>query len=97
MTVDIISYPGNQSPQKYGTGLRSNSRPLDLLSDSHLLPDLLPTALRGPVLSTECLESESIQQPLYLNRSTLPLIHCAPPSILLCKIGIVIVSSQINA
>ena len=34
---------------KYRTGPGSNSRPLDLQSDSHLLPDMLPTALRGPV------------------------------------------------
>ena len=33
----------------YGTGPGSNSRPLDLQTDSHLLPDTLPTALRGPV------------------------------------------------
>ena len=42
MTVD-------QSPRKYGTGPISNSRPLDLQSDSHLLPDTLQTGLRGPV------------------------------------------------
>ena len=29
------------------TGPGSNSQPLDLQSDSHLLPDTLPTALRG--------------------------------------------------
>ena len=39
----------DQSPQKYGTGLGSNLRPLDLQSDSHLLPDMLPTLLHGPV------------------------------------------------
>ena len=39
----------DQSPQKYGTALGSNSRPLDLQSDTHLKPDTLPTALRGPV------------------------------------------------
>ena len=33
----------------YGTKLGSNSRPLDLQSDSHLLPDTLQTALRGLV------------------------------------------------
>ena len=38
MTVEII-----------GTGPGSNSLTLDLQSDSHLLPDTLPTALRGPV------------------------------------------------
>ena len=32
-----------QSPQKYGTGPGSNSRPVDMQSD------MLPTALRGPV------------------------------------------------
>ena len=31
-------------------GPGSNSRPLDLQSDSHLLPHTLPTALRGPVI-----------------------------------------------
>ena len=36
-------------PGQAGTGTGSNSRPLDLQSDSHLLPDTLPTALRGPV------------------------------------------------
>ena len=41
----------NQSSRKYGTGPGSNSQPLDLQSDSHLLPDMLPTALRGPVPS----------------------------------------------
>ena len=46
MTVEIIS---DQSPRKYGTGPGSNSRSLDLQSDSHLLPDMLQTALRGPV------------------------------------------------
>ena len=40
----------DQSPRKYGTGPGSNWRPLDLQSDSHLLPDTLPTALRGPVM-----------------------------------------------
>ena len=44
MTVD-------QSPRKYGTGPGSNSRPLDLQSDTHLKPDTLPTALHGPVSS----------------------------------------------
>ena len=34
------------SPRKYGTRPGLNSRPLDLQSDSHLLPDTLPTALR---------------------------------------------------
>ena len=37
----------DQSPRKYGTGPGSISRPLDQQSDSHLLPDMLPTALRG--------------------------------------------------
>ena len=45
MTVEIISW---SNPWKYGTGLGSNSRPLDQQSDSNLLPDTLPTALRGP-------------------------------------------------
>ena len=47
----------DQSTRKYGTGPGSNSRPLNLQSDSHLLPDTLPTALRGPVHLeiTECL------------------------------------------
>ena len=49
MTVKIIFH--DQSPRKYGTGPGSNSRSLDLQSDSHLLPDTLPTALRGPVIS----------------------------------------------
>ena len=35
----------------YGTGPRSNSRPIDLQSGSHLLPDTLPTALRGPMMA----------------------------------------------
>ena len=39
----------DQSPRKYGTGPGSNSLSLDLQSDSHLLPDTLPTALSGPV------------------------------------------------
>ena len=39
----------DQSPRKYGIGPGSNLQPLDLQSDSHLLPDMLPTALRGPV------------------------------------------------
>ena len=39
----------NQSPRKYGTRPGSKSRPLDLQSDLHLLPDTLPTALCGPV------------------------------------------------
>ena len=47
MTVEIIY---DQSPRKYGTGPGSNSQPLDLQSDSHLLPDTLPTALRGLVM-----------------------------------------------
>ena len=34
---------------KYRTGPGSNSRPLDLQSDSHLLPDMLLTAQRCPV------------------------------------------------
>ena len=34
----------DQFPRKYGTGLGSNSQPLDLQSVSHLLPDTLPTA-----------------------------------------------------
>ena len=34
MTVELFH---DQSPRKYGTGLGSNSRPLDLQSDSHLL------------------------------------------------------------
>ena len=46
MTEEIIS---SSSPRKYGTGPGSNSQPLDLQSDSHLLPDTLPTALCGPV------------------------------------------------
>ena len=37
----------NQSPRKYGTRPGSNPRPLDLQSDSHLLPETLPTALCG--------------------------------------------------
>ena len=37
------------SPRKYETGPGSNSRPFDLQSDSHLLPDMLPTALCDPV------------------------------------------------
>ena len=45
MTVELFH---DQSPLKYGTGPGSNSRPLDLQSESHLLPDTLPTALRGP-------------------------------------------------
>ena len=32
------------------TGAGLNSRPLDLQSDSHLLPDTLQTSLRGPVI-----------------------------------------------
>ena len=39
----------DQSPRKYGTGRGSNSRPLDLQSDSQVLPDTLPTVLHGPV------------------------------------------------
>ena len=35
--------------ESMGPELGSNSRPLDLQSDSHLLPDTLPTALCGPV------------------------------------------------
>ena len=42
----------DQSPRKYRTGPGSNSRPLDLQSDSHLLPNTLPTAPRGPVPET---------------------------------------------
>ena len=37
----------DQTPRKYGTGPGSNSRPLDLQSDSHLLPDTLPTINYG--------------------------------------------------
>ena len=48
MTVEIISW---SISTKDGTGPGSNSRPLDLQLDSHLLPDTLPTALRGPVYS----------------------------------------------
>ena len=33
----------------HGNGPVSNSRPLDLQSDSHLLPDTLQTELRSPV------------------------------------------------
>ena len=40
----------DQSPRKYETGPGSNLRPLDLQSDSHLLPDTLPTALRDPAI-----------------------------------------------
>ena len=36
------------SQWKYGTGQGVNSRPPDLQSDLHLLPYMLPTALRGP-------------------------------------------------
>ena len=43
----------DQSPRKYGTGPGSNSGPLDLQSDSHLLPDTLPTVLRGPALADQ--------------------------------------------
>ena len=39
----------DQSPRNLGTGLGSNSLPLDLQSDSHLLPDTLLTALPGPL------------------------------------------------
>ena len=46
MTVELFH---DQSPRKYGTGPGSNSRPLDLQSDTHLSPDTLPTALCGPV------------------------------------------------
>ena len=46
MTVELFHDP---SPRKYGTGPESNSGHLDLQSDSHLLPDTLPTVLRGPV------------------------------------------------
>ena len=45
MIVEIISL----SPRKYGTGPGSHLPTLDLQSHSHLLPDTLPTALRGPV------------------------------------------------
>ena len=38
-----------QSPLKYGIGLGTNSRSLDLRIDLYLLPDTLPTALGGPV------------------------------------------------
>ena len=39
----------NQSPRKYETRPGLNSRLLDLQSDSDLLPDTVPTALRGAV------------------------------------------------
>ena len=45
-----MSQYGRSAAALYGTGPGSNSRPLDQQSDSHLLPDTLPTALRGPVL-----------------------------------------------
>ena len=38
----------------------SNSRPLDLQSDSHLLPDTLPTAIRGPVLVVVVVEVAAV-------------------------------------
>ena len=47
MTIKLFH---NQTPWKYGNGPGSNSRPLDLQSDPHLLSDTLPTALRGPVI-----------------------------------------------
>ena len=50
IAVEIIFH--DQSPQKYGTGLGSNLRPLDLQSDIYLQPETLPTALRGPVVNT---------------------------------------------
>ena len=39
----------DQPPRKYGTSPGSNLRSLYLLSDLYLLPDTLPTVLRGPV------------------------------------------------
>ena len=45
MTLEIIH---DQTQLKYGTGPGSNSRPLDLQSDTNLQPDMLPTALRCP-------------------------------------------------
>ena len=39
----------DQSQGKYGTEPGSNSQPLNLESDSHLLPDTLTTALCGLV------------------------------------------------
>ena len=50
MTVELFH---DQSPRKYGTRHWSNSQPLDLQSDSHLLSDMLPTALRGPVFASK--------------------------------------------
>ena len=46
MTVEFFH---DRSPLKHGTGSGSNSRPLDLQSDSHLLPDTLRIALCSPV------------------------------------------------
>ena len=39
----------DQSPPKYWAGPGSNWLSLDLQADSDMLPDTLPTALRGPV------------------------------------------------
>ena len=42
-----------------GGGGGSNSRPLDLQSDTYLQPDTLPTALRGPGINSLALCSLS--------------------------------------
>ena len=46
ITIEIISW--STSTKVWGWA-GSNSRPLDLQQDSHLLPDMLLTALRSPV------------------------------------------------
>ena len=47
-TCKIASIFHDQAPQKYETRHRSNSLPLDLLSDSLLI------ALRGPQIEVDC-------------------------------------------
>ena len=59
MTVELFH---DLSPRKYGTGPGSNSPTLDLQSDSHLLPDRLPTALCGPVTLLCKIEKYIIEQ-----------------------------------
>ena len=59
--------------QDTGMGLgRDQTRKLDLQSDSHLLPDTLPTALRGQFNTFDIYESNALRRKhvLALNNSS---------------------------
>ena len=65
---DLRNYFTINLQEKYGTRPGSNLRPLDLQSDSHLLPDTLPTVLRGPVYQlSHCTPDWSVKHQLKPN------------------------------